>query len=82
MKTRWYSRKKIYANSTERSRAFRVREKAARPAPAVPTTADPKAWDDYLRATGLGISRGSGLAGAPRGKRRLLTGCAIANARR
>ena len=79
MKTRWYSRKKIYANSTERVRAFRVREKAARP---VPTTDDPKDWEAYLRGAGLSMSRGQDIVGAPQGRRRLLTGCAIANSRR
>ena len=79
MKTRWYSRKKVYANSTERSRACRARERAARP---VPTTDDPKEWDAYLRSAGLSMSRGQDIVGAPQDRRRLLTGCAIANTRR
>ncbi len=72
---------KIHCSNAERQQAYRDRIAAMRPVPAAPATKDPKDWEDYLRKIGLGMSRGNALAGAPREKRLLLTGVAIANGR-
>ncbi len=63
-----------HATSAARQQAYRDRLAAKRPALEPPTTADPKAWDAYLRKVGLGMSRGNALTDAPREKRLLLTG--------
>ena len=70
-----------HPTSAARQQAYRNRLVAKRPAPAAPTTADPKIWDAYLARIGLGMSRGSCLSEAPQGRRSLITGTRIANLR-
>jgi hypothetical protein len=71
---------RLYDSNADRQHAYRVRNRANRStrsrkaAPSIPTGDDPKAWDAYLTAVGLAMTRGEFMADAPHGKGRLETG--------